>query len=96
YIIGECLTNVARHAEASHVWVYIRIEDEIMNLEIKDDGKGMTSNKKGSMSGHYGLIGMKERVRILGGSLIITNNIPRGTLIKIDTSDEKGESPDDI
>ncbi|WP_152397633.1 sensor histidine kinase [Paenibacillus cellulositrophicus] len=92
YIIGECLTNVARHAKASHVWVCIHIEDENMKLEIKDDGIGIASNQKNSMSGHYGLIGMKERVRILGGSLIITNNIPCGTVIKIDTTDKKGET----
>ncbi|MEK3659557.1 sensor histidine kinase [Paenibacillus sp. FSL F4-0236] len=92
HMIGECLTNVARHAEAKHVWVYVRIEDENMNLEIKDDGKGISSNHRGSKAGHYGLIGMKERVRILGGSLIITNNIPCGTLIKIETKGKKGEN----
>lgn len=91
YMIGECLTNVARHAEAKHVWVYIRIEGANMNLEIKDDGKGISSNHKDSASGHYGIIGMKERIRILGGSIIITNNIPSGTLIKIETNENKGE-----
>ncbi|WP_165867452.1 sensor histidine kinase [Paenibacillus pinisoli] len=91
HIIGECLTNVARHAEARQVWVYIRIEDENLELEVKDDGKGIDLNQIGNMSGHYGLIGIKERVRILGGSLNITNNVPQGTLIKIDTVAEGGE-----
>ncbi|KJB88134.1 hypothetical protein AZ66_09120 [Paenibacillus sp. E194] len=92
YIIGECLTNVARHAEANHVWLYVRIEDGNMKLEIKDDGIGIALSQKNSLTGHYGLIGIKERVRILGGTLIITNNIPRGTLIQIDTPEKKGEN----
>jgi len=92
YIISECLTNIARHAQANHVWVKIekRIND-ILYIEIKDDGSGFDSEIIGKQAGHYGLIGMKERIRILRGTININSKMQEGTHIQIEIPMSKGE-----
>ncbi|MBT2281934.1 sensor histidine kinase, partial [Priestia megaterium] len=92
YIISECLTNIARHAQANHVWMKIekRIND-ILYIEIKDDGIGFDSEIIGKQAGHYGLIGMKERIRILKGTININSKMQEGTHIQIEIPMSKGE-----
>jgi signal transduction histidine kinase len=63
-IVQEALTNTIKHAGAEHVSVRVRYADELA-LEIRDDGR---SNGNGNGSGS-GLIGMRERVAMLGGSV---------------------------
>jgi signal transduction histidine kinase len=70
-ITQEALTNVARHARAKQVRVVIgKIADEI-RLEIEDDGIGLTA--QGDAPTGIGLIGIRERVRALGGELTLTS-----------------------
>jgi signal transduction histidine kinase len=64
-IVQEALTNTLKHAHASRADVALRYRDEALDIEIRDDGTG---NGDGPESGH-GLIGMRERVGIFGGSL---------------------------
>lgn len=69
-IVQESLTNIAKHAQAKKVSIALTKDDNGYLLEIQDDGKGFdlnTSKKKGS----FGLKGIEERVRMLGGTLII-------------------------
>jgi PAS domain S-box-containing protein len=69
-IAQEALTNVARHAKASHVEVTIEPVEEIIRMTIKDDGQGFQiSGKAGSKKKtRLGLIGMRERVEMIGGT----------------------------
>ena len=60
-IVQEALTNTLKHADAAHATVRVRYGDEL-GLEIRDDGKGTAAANGGS-----GLIGMRERVAMLGG-----------------------------
>jgi len=77
-IVQEALTNVARHAEAGEVSVSIDETDEGIDLVVTDDGRGIAAsgNKK-----TFGLLGMRERITILGGTLEIDSQPERGTRI---------------
>jgi signal transduction histidine kinase len=66
-IVQEALTNVLKHAGAAHTEVSVRYCDRGLELEIVDDGRG-ASEPEVARSGH-GLIGMRERVALFGGTL---------------------------
>jgi signal transduction histidine kinase len=69
-IVQEALTNVARHADATRVTLDMHIEAENVILTITDDGRGSpaTNALRGKS---FGLIGMRERARMLGGSVSV-------------------------
>jgi NarL family two-component system sensor histidine kinase YdfH len=92
-IISEGLTNIARHAHAGRCWVYPEIEGEQLLLEIGDDGKGFVPENTAANSGHYGLVGMRERVHLLNGKLTIESVPGRGTrlLISLPVSVQEGK-----
>jgi PAS domain S-box-containing protein len=78
----ETLTNVARHAEASEVTVNISNSNNQMMLEVHDNGRGIHLNDLiGTKS--LGLLGMKERVRLLQGKLDILGKPGEGTTIRM-------------
>ncbi len=66
-IVQEALTNVIRHAEARHVDVELSYAPDELQVVVSDDGGGPAS-ANGAATGH-GLIGMRERVALFGGSL---------------------------
>ncbi|WP_240801869.1 sensor histidine kinase [Streptomyces sp. A1136] len=65
-IVQEALTNVVRHANTGRCRVTIQYGDEELSVEVVDDGDGATGN--GSAQG-FGIVGMRERVALLGGDL---------------------------
>ena len=79
-IVAEALTNIARHASARQVSINLFQQDNSLKIEIKDDGKGFDPASVGS--GHYGLIGMRERTRLVGGSMDIESSAEFGTVLK--------------
>ncbi|MEV6711127.1 sensor histidine kinase [Lentzea sp. NPDC051208] len=64
-VVQEALTNVVKHADARHVDVRMRFLDSALELEITDDGRGRST----STSPGFGLVGMRERLAVHGGSL---------------------------
>lgn len=64
-VVQEALTNVVKHADAQHVDVRMRFLDSALEVEITDDGRGRSAP---SGSG-FGLVGMRERLAVHGGSL---------------------------
>jgi signal transduction histidine kinase len=74
YVVAEALTNVAKHAEASHVQLAVKAEDDKLCLSVRDDGIGGADARKGS-----GLIGLVDRVEALGGQIAITSRLGDGT-----------------
>lgn len=80
HILGEALTNIARHARASQVSVRITARQGQLNLEVLDNGQGFDPALHPA-SGHYGLLGMKERARLSGGTLTIESSPARGTRV---------------
>ena len=71
-ILSESLTNIARHAQATQVHVKWMLQDQNLELEVRDNGKGFDVNQKSN--GSYGLVGMHERARLTGGTLSIESN----------------------
>ncbi|MEW6693320.1 MAG: PAS domain S-box protein [Pseudomonadota bacterium] len=76
----EALTNTARYAEASKVWITLIHQDGHCLLKLRDDGKGFIPGAVGRKS--FGLLGMRERVESLGGQLSIDSTPGRGVRIK--------------
>jgi len=72
-ILSELLTNIARHAQATHVRIKFIAQKQTLELEVRDNGVGF--DPKQNTSGHYGLIGMHERARLTGGALAIESNL---------------------
>ena len=82
YRIGrEVLRNAFRHAHASRIEAEIRYDRGMFRLQIRDDGKGIDSSvlKEGTRTGHWGLPGMHERAKSLGGRLKIWSEPGAGT-----------------
>lgn len=77
-IFQEILTNVARHAQASRVEVRLATDREGLLLEVRDDGRGITAEES-SHSKSLGLLGMRERAYLLGGSFELEGRAGAGT-----------------
>jgi two-component system, NarL family, sensor histidine kinase UhpB len=80
-IFQESIINAARHANASKLIILLREINNELVLEIKDNGKGITSNQISDPKS-LGLLGMKERALILGGSVEIKSSMNNGTIVK--------------
>ncbi len=81
-IVLEALNNVARHSGASLVKVRLSLEQSTLILEISDNGKGM--DPKVTLNGKaFGILGMKDRAKYLGGEFKIKGVAGKGTLIKL-------------
>jgi NarL family two-component system sensor histidine kinase YdfH len=90
--VSEGLINVARHARASHVNIQMNSTNHGLRIEIRDDGIGFDPRTLIGKPGHYGLVGMRERARISGGSLTIESRPNQGTTLKIQLPTEKSKA----
>lgn len=79
-ILQESLSNIGRHARASLVHVELFIKDGRLDMTIRDNGVGMYPGDR-RKAHHFGLIGMQERVAILGGELEIQSMPGQGTVL---------------
>jgi two-component system NarL family sensor kinase len=86
-ICQEALTNAARHAEAKRVTVRLIATPEQVQLVVEDDGQGFASAE--ISADHHGLVGMRERARMLGGTLEIRSSPGAGTRIEVTVPLEK-------
>jgi len=81
-ILQEALTNILRHAEATRVQVMLRREGDNLLLRVQDNGRGMKLDTP--LDGkHFGLLGMRERVRSLSGELLIDSDAGEGTTLTV-------------
>jgi two-component system, NarL family, sensor histidine kinase DevS len=78
-IVQEALTNVAKHAEATRVSVVVTRRGNVVTAVIEDDGQGFGAG--GGSGEGLGLVGMKERVGLLGGRLAIESTEGAGTTV---------------
>jgi len=81
-ILQEGLTNVARHAEATEVFIDLHRDMKHLYLRIRDNGKGISEESIRNPKS-FGLIGMRERVHFLGGNFCIKGGRGEGTMIEI-------------
>ena len=80
-ILQESLTNVMRHAEAHTVELSLTLSDGVLCMRIADDGKGFDLRAERPAS--FGLVGMRERVLIMGGQLLLDTLPGEGTTLRI-------------
>jgi signal transduction histidine kinase len=76
-VVQEALTNIARHARATRAWVRLAVAGHDVRVTIEDDGQGI----RGEPIPHLGLLGMRERVTELGGSLSVEGRPGAGVRI---------------
>ncbi|MDR3716368.1 MAG: histidine kinase [Puia sp.] len=81
-IYQEALTNAVRHAQAHEIHSSLRITNDRLFLEIKDDGKGIDTDTTGKRKS-FGLLGIKERVFVMEGQYELKSEPGKGTCISI-------------
>jgi PAS domain S-box-containing protein len=81
-ILQEILTNVLRHANASNLYLKLSRDKQCFELEVKDDGQGITESEIIN-SRSLGLLGMKERALLVGGEVKITGSPGAGTSVLV-------------
>jgi signal transduction histidine kinase len=79
-VFQETLTNVARHAQATHVEVYLDEQTDQLVLQVRDNGRGISEQDMAGANS-LGLVGMRERIRLLAGDLNIHGVPGQGTTI---------------
>ena len=82
-IVQEGLANVARHAQARHVSIQFARSGERVDLRIRDDGIGFTPAEAIGRPGHFGLVGLQERVRLAGGRFTIASAPGQGASLEV-------------
>ena len=81
-IAQEALTNVARHAEATRVSIVLSSDDGDVVLDVTDDGRGLTEADVHNPKS-LGLLGMRERARLLGGDVAVQGIVGHGTTVRV-------------
>lgn len=81
-IVQESLTNIARHAQARHVFVSLLLQDNMLMLSVADDGRGFDIQASPTRPG-FGLLSIRERVLALGGELMVNSQPGCGTSLHI-------------
>jgi len=81
-MISESLTNITRHAQASNVWLTITQSPKQLSIAVRDDGVGFDV-ETAVRTGHYGLLGMRERTRLVNGTFEMTSQAQEGTSLHI-------------
>jgi signal transduction histidine kinase/ligand-binding sensor domain-containing protein len=84
-IATEAIRNAVRHSHAGLIEVEIRYDEEQLRLRIGDDGEGIDPAilNQDHKSGHWGLLGMRERAKLVGGTLEVWSQIGKGTEVEL-------------
>ena len=82
-VVQEALNNIVKHAQASSAKVRIEFAAAGVTVLVEDDGKGFEMTEGELPSGHYGIMGMRERMQLLNGKLSIKSAPRRGTRVMI-------------
>jgi signal transduction histidine kinase len=79
-VMQEALSNVARHSGAKEAWVKLRSKDRVIEMDVEDHGKGLdaTAPRRG-----LGVIAMRERAEMLGGTIQFLRPPEGGTLVRL-------------
>jgi len=81
-VIQECLNNIVKHAQATSVEISIVQTETQVTARIQDNGRGFVPVPESQSSG-FGLIGLAERVRMLGGAHSIESEAGKGTAMTV-------------
>jgi signal transduction histidine kinase len=88
-VLQEALNNVKRHAGAQEAWVRLQFQDDSISLEVEDHGRGFAPD-----AGHQGigLVGMRERAELVGGTLQVAKREGGGTIVRLVVPAERVEA----
>jgi PAS domain S-box-containing protein len=83
-VAQEALTNAVKHAGADRVWISLKPMDGHVVLEVGDDGAGFDPSEAAASvsSGHFGLLGMRERIEMAGGKWDLVSEAGSGTVVR--------------
>jgi len=82
-VVREAITNALKHGEAQLVSVSLNYQEGDIRLEVKDDGIGFEPNRAlGPENGHFGIAGMRERLRRLDGKMELESAPGKGTVLR--------------
>ena len=82
-VAQEALNNVVKHAQASSVRIRVEFAPAVVTIIVEDDGRGFDEPADDPAAGHFGLLGMRERLQLLDGSLAIKSSKGQGTKVLI-------------
>ena len=94
-IAGEAMRNAFRHAQAQRIEVEIRYDVRQLRLRVRDDGKGIDAKHLDGdgYAGHYGLRGMRERAKLMGGKLAVWSELDSGTEVELSIPASRAYEP---
>jgi signal transduction histidine kinase len=79
-VLQEALNNVSRHSGASDAWIWLRFSPDLLELEVEDHGRGFVPEK---MQSGIGLVAMRERAELIGGTLAVSPRPQGGTKVRL-------------
>ena len=85
-VAQEAFTNVVRHAQACDAWLDFRCNDNLLELMVRDNGIGFdleAARQRAAEGTSLGLLGMRERVELLGGQIRLESQVDCGTAIHV-------------
>ena len=84
-IAGEGIRNAFRHAEAKQIEVEIHYDERRLRVRVRDNGKGIDAKllSQDAREGHFGLRGMRERAKLIGGKLTVWSEVEAGTELEL-------------
>jgi len=82
-IFQEILANIAKHSNASKVVVFLKKENELLTLRVKDDGIGIKETDMANKNS-FGILGIRERAKLMGGQMNIKGAPGKGTTITVE------------
>jgi signal transduction histidine kinase len=88
-VLQEALNNVKRHAGAQEAWVRLEFQNESIRLEVEDHGRGFAPEARHQ---GIGLVGMRERAELVGGTLQVLGREGGGTIVRLVVPTEKVEA----
>jgi signal transduction histidine kinase len=83
-VAQEALQNVAKHSRATRVNLFLRRTDRKIRLSVTDNGNGFDAATAAAKPGSFGLAGMQERARLLGGKLRVLSAPGRGVAVRLE------------
>jgi signal transduction histidine kinase len=91
-ITGEGIRNAFRHAEAKQIEVEIHYDERQLRVRVRDDGKGIDPKllSDDGREGHFGLRGMRERAKLIGGKLTVWSELDAGTEVELSIPAARG------